>query len=150
MIRYEFRQPTGDTAKQLIELSILWAEEDCCYGIIANEEADLSDPLVVALDGDRIVGYCFGHYYRQEKSTSAIPAGSNCFGLDELYVLPDYRDRGIGRVLYTQLENAVSGNCAYLTLTTSTKNYKAILKLYVEELGMCFHNAFLFKSLSEE
>lgn len=150
MIRYEFRKPTGDTALQLIELSRLWVEEDCSYGMIVNEESDLTEPLVVALDDDRIVGYCFGHYYNQEKKTSTIPVGSTCFSVDELYVLQSYRGKGIGKTLFAQLENTVSESCSYLTLSTSTKNYKGILKLYVEELGMCFHSAFLFKNLSEE
>ena len=150
MIRYEFRKPSGDTVLQLIELSRLWVEEDCSYGMVVNEESDLSEPLVVALDGGRIVGYCFGHYYNQEKKISSVPIGTKCFSIDELYVLKAYRGQGIGKNLFSQLENAVSENCRYLTLSTSTKNYKGILKLYIEELGMCFHSAFLFKNLSEE
>ena len=150
MIRYEFRNPTGDTALQLIELSRLWVEEGCSHGMIVNEAADLREPLAVALDNDRIVGYCFGHYYNQEKKTSTIPVGSTCFCVDELYVLQSYRSQGIGRKLYEMIEEEVSGKCRFITLTTSTKNYKAILKLYIEELGMCFHNAFLIKDLVEE
>lgn len=150
MVHYEFRTPLGDTADQLIGLSRRWVEENCSYGIVINEEADLSEPLVVALDGDRIIGYCFGHYYNQEKRTSCIAAGSTCFSIDELYVLPEYRRSGIGKRLFQMLEEEVKSQCSYITLTTSTKNYKGILKLYVDELEMNFHNAFLIKNLEDK
>ena len=149
MLRYEFRPLDCDTVKQLIELSGLWVEENCSYGMVVNEECDLQDNLAVALDGNRIVGYIFGHYYQQERKTSYIEVGKTCFEVDELYVLPQYRSRGIGKTLFTMMEKQVVNKCAYMTLATSTKNYKAILKLYVEELGMNFHSAFLIKSMEE-
>lgn len=150
MIRYEFRSPIDDTAAQLIGLSRCWVEENCSYGIVANVIADLSEPLAVALDGERIIGYCFGHYYNQEKRTSCIAAGSTCFSIDELYVLPEYRRSGIGKRLFQMLEEEVKSQCSYITLTTSTKNYKGILKLYVDELEMNFHNAFLIKNVEDK
>lgn len=147
MLMYESRGLDPDTVHQLIELSRQWVAEDCCYGMVENEESDLQEPLVVALDGPKIVGYIFGHSYRQEKATSCIPADADCFSVDELYVLPMYRGQGIGRQLFQMLEARMKGQCRFLTLATSTKNYKAVLKLYIEELGMFFHSAFLIKSM---
>ena len=149
MIRYEYRTLDEDTAGQLIELSQAWVEEDCCWGMAANEREDLQEPLAAALDGDRIIGYAFGHFYTQEKRSSCIEAGNRCFSLDELYVLPQYRGLGVGRKLYGMIEAEAVKNSSFLTLTTSTKNYKSILKLYIEELGMDFHSAFLFMKLEE-
>lgn len=148
MITYEFRKPDIEAAEQLIELSRLWVEEDCSYGMVVNETNDLQEPLVVALDDEKIVGYIFGHYYIQEKKTSYIEIGSECFSVDELYVLPEYRRHGIGKTLYRYLEDHVKEKCAYITLATSTKAYNAILKLYVEDLGMSFHSAFLIKKIT--
>ena len=150
MIRYEFRKPEGDTAKQLIRLSEVWVTEGCSNGMVKNEKEDLSEPLAVALDGDRIVGYIFGHFYEQEKNNSCIAQGSGCFSVDELYVHPEYRRCGIGKELFRMMEEKVIGSCAYMTLTASAKDYKSILKLYVEELGMCFHSAFLYKQADKE
>lgn len=146
MVSYEIRKLDKNTTEQLIELSRLWVEEDCSYGMVVNDASDLSEPLVVALDGTDIIGYAFGHFYKQENKTSYIETGSRCFSVDELYVLPQYRSQGIGKKLFKILENQIQGECSYLTLATSTKNYKAILKLYVEELGMNFHSAFLIKN----
>lgn len=150
MINYEFRKPTGHTAAQLIALSQVWMEENCSYGMVKNEESDLREPLAVALDGGRIVGYIFGHFYEQNANTSWSKAGCPCFSVDELFVLPEYRGQGIGKALYRMLEDLVNGSCEYITLSTSTKNYQSIFKLYIEELGMCFHSAFLFKETEKK
>ncbi|MBR6596013.1 MAG: GNAT family N-acetyltransferase [Oscillospiraceae bacterium] len=150
MIRYEFRKPEGDTAEQMIGLSEVWVRENCSYGMIKNEQGDLCEPLAVALEDDRIIGYLFGHFYEQQKSSSCIPKTSRCFSVDELYVLPEYRGQGIGKRLFRMMEEQVVRSCDYITLSTSTKNYKSILKLYIEELGMCFHSAFLFKKTADK
>lgn len=149
MIRYEFRTLEQDTISQLIALSHLWVAENCSHGMVVNEKADLKEPLAVAFDDDRIVGYCFGEYFRQARQTSCIPLDSRCFSLEELYVLPQYRGQGIGKTLFRMMEQKVSEECEFVTLTTSTKNYKAILHLYIEELGMDFHSAFLIKKTGE-
>ena len=149
MIHYEYRSLDDDTVSQLIELSRLWVEEDCCWGMIPNDREDLQEPLAVALESGEIVGYAFGHFYTQEKRTSYIDPGCRCFAVDELYVLPRYRSLGIGRELFQMIEKKASKESRYMTLTTSTKNYKSILKLYIEELGMDFHSAFLIKNLEE-
>ncbi len=149
MIRYAFRKLDEDTISQLIALSGIWVNEECSYGMVVNEKADLKEPLAVALDDARIVGYCFGECYRQTRQTSYIPLDSCCFSLKELYVLPQYRGQGIGKTLFRMMEQKVSEECEFVTLTTSTKNYKAILHLYVEELGMDFHSAFLIKKTGE-
>lgn len=142
---YEFRNLDKDTVSQLIALSKRWEEEDCTYGLAANSESDLEEPLAVAVENGKIVGYTFGHFYTVEQRTSYIEVGEECFSVDELYVLPEYRSQGIGRRLFQMLEAEVKGKCAYITLSTATKNYKAILHLYIEELGMNFHDAFLIK-----
>ena len=150
MIRYEFRKPEGYTAQTLIEMSRLWVEENCCWGMIENGIDDLCEPLIVALDGERIVGYAFGKFETLEKQRSYASKGERCFFLEELYVLPELRGRGIGKELFRQMEERVAPECACICLTTSTKNYQAILKLYIEELGMSFSSAFLFKRTQEE
>ena len=149
MIQYEFRKPDRETSARLIELSYLWAEENCCHGMVANEAGDLREPLAVALDDGEIIGYIFGHFYKQENRTSYIETGKECFCVDELYVLPQYRSHGTGKALFRLLEQQVREKCEYITLATSMKDYKSILKFYTEYMGMDFHSAFLIKSTRE-
>ncbi len=146
-MKYEYRQLDSKTVSQLIELSTKWLAENCTWGIIANTPEDLKEPLFVAVDGDNIVGYILGHYYVVNSKTSYIEVGSKCFMLDEIYVLPAYRNQGIGKELFKLMEDHVKSTCEYLTLSTSTKNYKSILHFYVDELDMTFHSAFLIKQM---
>lgn len=144
-MQYEFRKLDEDTAAQLIYLSGEWKKEGCCYGMEVNSVRDLKEPLAVALDSGRIAGYIFGHFYSVENKVSYAQIGETCFTVDELYVLPEYRHMGIGKTLFRLMENEVKSRCAFITLATSSKNYQAILKFYIEELGMDFHSAFLIK-----
>lgn len=146
-MKFEFRHLDENTIEQLIALSKLWKEENCSYGMEVNTKEDLSEPLIVALDENKIIGYIFGHFYTTENKTSYIEIGQKCFSVDELYVLPEYRSNGIGKKLFRMLEEKVKEECSYMTLSTSTKNYQAILHLYIEELGMHFHSAYLIKAM---
>lgn len=149
MIRYEYRKAEGETLHQLNALTQNWIDEDCSYGIVTDPADDWGEYLLVAEEDDRIIGFIYGNYYTKEKKTSYMDAGTRCFEVEGLYVLPRYRSLGIGKVLYRRLEQDVRGHCAYVTLATSTKDYKRILNFYVDELGLTFHSAFLFKNLEE-
>ena len=134
---------------RLMELSALWVEEGCSNGMVANGPEDLKEPLWIALDGETVVGYAFGHYYTAENRTSYIETGSRCFDVDELYVLPERRSEGIGKALYEALREEVRQEAEYVTLATSTKDWRRVLRFYTEEAGMDFHNAFLIQKVSE-
>ena len=145
----EFKKETltDIVVEQLISLSKEWVEEDCCFGMAANSRDDLKEPLFVAVEDNIIVGYIFGHYYEQEKKTSYIEIGEKCFDVDELYVKKEYRDQGIGKTLFDMMEAEVKDNCKYITLATSNKDYRKVLRFYTELGGMTFHSAFLIKEM---
>ena len=134
-----------DIVAQLIELSVLWANEQVTYGLIPNTREDLKEPCFLAMDGDKVVGYTFGHVYENDMKGPAAPIGDPCFMIDEIYVLPEYRSQGIGKRLFEAIEEEVKSSVTSITLSTSTKDYQKILKFYAEEVGMTFHYAFLFK-----
>ena len=130
-----------------IALSQAWVEEDCSFGMAANGREDLHAPVFAALEGEKIVGYAFGHDYVKERDISVIPAGGRCFEVDELYVLPAYRSQGIGGRLFEAIEAYAKSKAQFITLTTSTKDYRRVLSFYAERNGMVFHDAFLTKRL---
>ena len=115
--------------------------------MLARRENSAHSRFFLALDGEKIVGYAFGHAYEKEKKTDTIPVGSRCFDVDELYVLPAYRSRGVGGRLFQAVEAYAKTQGDFLTLATSTKDYKRVLHFYAEQNGMDFHDAYLTKKL---
>lgn len=74
---------------------------------------------------------------------------SRFFEVEELYVKPELRSKGIGKQLFQYMEEKLKAeNVELILLSTATKNYRAILHFYLDELGMEFWNARLFKRIS--
>lgn len=149
MIKIEKAELDEKTINELCELSRIWMEEDISWGILANTKEDLKEPIYIAKDDKRIIGYSFGSCYESTKKFAGMEVGSKCFEVNELYVLPEYRSRGIGRQLYSDLVDEMSKKVDFITLSTSTKSYTQILKFYCEDLGLTFHDAFLFSKVKK-
>lgn len=149
MITYQKAQFDEKTIARLIELSKQWVDEESCFGVIANTKEDLKEPCFVAVENDVIIGYVFGHFYDLEKKVAYLEIGTRCFEVDELYVIPEYRSKGVGAKLFSLIENEAKKEVDYLTLATPNKDYKQILKFYAEKNEMVFHSAFLFKDLNK-
>ena len=142
---------TDAVLERLISLSEDWEAENSCYGYRANERADIEGNRVfLARAEGEILGYLFGRVERTEKKSSVMPAGTACFEVEELYVRPAFRSRGVGAALFRFAQEAVRGEAAYMMVSTATKNWRAILHFYLEELGMDFWSARLFKKIGEE
>lgn len=133
---------------ELLALSEDWAREESCWGYRANTAADLEgERIFLATEGAAVAGYLLGHVYRTERAASVMPQGTPCFEVEELYVVPACRSTGIGQALFRAVEDAVRGEAEYVTLSTATKNWRAILHFYLDELGLEFWSARLFRPL---
>lgn len=150
-IRIQETELNDDILRQLISLSDDWAQEENCHGYRKNEKSDIEgNRIFVAEDDTGVIGYLFGHKENAQRSSSVMPDGTPVFEVEELYVKPHYRSRGIGRKLLSYAENMVSDDVEYLMLSTATKNWKAILHFYLEECGMEFWSARLFKKVKRD
>ena len=137
---------TEGILKELIYLSEEWEKEGSCYGYRKNEKADIDgNRIFLACAGTTIIGYLFGHTEKAEKASSIMQDGSPYFEVEEIYVRPEYRSGGIGKQLFDCAEKAVAEVADFLMLSTATKNWKAIFHFYLDELGMSFWSARLFK-----
>jgi GNAT superfamily N-acetyltransferase len=84
--------------------------------------------LLVAAEGERLVGYALYFY-----SYSSFVAKPTLY-LEDLYVLEDYRRRGVGFALLRRcVETAISDGCGRMEWTVLTWNEKAIR--FYEKLG---------------
>ena len=148
-IRIEKAEPVPEVLEQLIAMSQDWEAEQSCFGYRRNTEEDiLGNEILLAYDGEETVGYLFGHPEASKNAHSIMPEGTPVFEIMELYVRPAYRSRGVGRQLMEACEAEAGETAEYLMLSTATKNWKAILHFYVEEAGMEFWSARLFKKIN--
>lgn len=134
--------------KRLLELSLMWEKEDSCYGYRANTEDNFQDCYILAAYDDELIAYVFGKEEIQEKQTSVIDKNMHYFEIEELYVHPSYRSCGIGKQLMESLEKELKKKgLEMMMLSTATKNWKAIMHFYIDEVGMNFWSARLYKHL---
>ena len=135
-------------SSQLISLSEDWENENSCHGYRKNTLEDIQgNRIIVAIEDDEIIGYLWGHNEATKKDTSIYRVGEKCFEVEELYVRPEFRNKGIGKKLFKYMEEVVKDEVSLITLGTATKNYRSILHFYIDELGMEFWSAALFKRL---
>lgn len=136
------------TAEALIALSADWERENSSHGYRRNRIEDLEgNRIFLAEEAGEIIGCLFGKLEKAKQASSVMPKGTACFEVEELYVKPAYRSQGVGSALFRYAEEAVHGEAEFVTLGTATKNFQAILHFYIDELGMEFWSARLFKKL---
>ncbi len=137
---------TDSNIKAVIALSKKWESEDSTFGYCANDKSDLlGRDLFLAYSDNKIIGFLFGKCAVTEKAITPIEKGANCFEIEEIYVEKNYRSQGIGRALFEFAEHDLESIADYITLSTATKNYKSILRFYIEKTKMTFWSAKLYK-----
>ena len=139
---------TEEILEQIISLSKDWEEENSCHGYQKNTFDDIDGNRVfIAVEDDIVIGYLFGHKKVTEKTTSVCRADTKYFEIEELYVKPAFRNHGVGKTLFQYVEREVAAEVDMIMLSTATKNFRAILHFYIDELGMEFWSARLVKKI---
>jgi ribosomal protein S18 acetylase RimI-like enzyme len=133
----------------IAKLSSDWEKENNCRGYLRNDEEYLSGfRIFVAEAGGKVIGYIFGSAETSKDMGAVMPDNSTYFEIEELYIKPEYRSKGVGRTLMKYLEDTLlTENIDKIVLSTASKDYKRILHFYIEEMGMSFWSARLFKEL---
>ena len=140
---------TDRVLEVLIALSEDWEAEKSCYGYRANGKDDIAgNRIFLAEENGEIIGYLFGNPFESKNMKAIMPEGTRCFEVEELYVVPHMRSKGVGRALFACGESAVRDIADYMVLSTATKNWRAVFHFYLDELGMEFWSARLYKRIS--
>ena len=138
----------NEITDKLILLSKAWEEESSCRGYRANKSEDIEGNRVfLAEENGEVRGYLFGKVCVSKNSSSVMPDGTPYFEVEEIYVVPSCRGKGVGAALFRFAEDAVRRDAEFILLSTATKNWKAIFRFYLDELDMNFWNARLFKKI---
>ncbi len=142
-------QLNDELLENLIAMSAEWEAENSCYGYRKNDRSDIAGNRIFLAEQDgAVLGYLFGSTEKSERPSSVMAEGTPYFEIEELYVVPEHRSEGIGRALFRFVEREVQTmGIEYIMLGTATKNYKSILHFYIDELGMEFWSARLFKRI---
>lgn len=149
-MKYAETELTPTILEVLKQMSADWAAENSCRGYYANDESDIrGNRIFLALEGDTPVGYLFGQVTRAERTSTVMEENTPYFEVEEMYIVPGWRSRGVGGALFRYAESQVKQDAEYILLSTATKNWKAILHFYIDEMGMDFWSARLFKKIGE-
>ena len=135
--------------KQVAELSKMFEEEKCCNGIKSDSEMFFKNKNVcVAKLDNMIIGYCYGTVETKKRNTTYYNEGDKSFYIEEIYIREEFRDKEIGSKLFKFIENyAKSLNCTILETTAVSKDYKKLLKFYINNHDMEFWSANLIKKI---
>lgn len=150
IVNIQERTLDGRLSSILLSLSADWETEGSCWGYRKNTAEDLENRRVwTAEQNGRVIGYLFGLMETSKRSSSVMPESTPYFEIEEIYVCPEERNQQIGKRLFQAAEEDLrqEGQAAFVMLSTATKNWKAILHFYLDELDMTFWNARLFKPL---
>lgn len=138
--------PSEDEIKEIIELSRLWVQEDISHGIVEDTKEDITNKRVFVVKEDNKIiacALCHEEKAKIKNISSVIDDNEDIFEIDSIYVLKEYRNKGIGKKLFKYIEDNIE--IKNIVLATSTKDYKKILHFYIDELDMLFHSALLYK-----
>ncbi len=132
----------------LLALSQAWAAEGITYGYSPTGREEFAGYRCwVAEAGGEVVGYAGGEADTARRDIEIQQAGERYFELEELYVCPDFRGRGVGQLLLARVEeDARREGLAKLMLNAANRNHAPLLRFYLRE-GMTPHSFRMFKRL---
>jgi N-acetylglutamate synthase-like GNAT family acetyltransferase len=144
------RQAVESDIRFIHRLQQQWSEEGSVYGFVPESQeqvkAALNSYLLVAETSNEIVGFISGSVHRSE-GTAVIPEGESYLEIDNLYILPEYRKKGIGGDLITRcLAQAKEAGVPYALLYSAAKDIHSILRFY-EKHNFQSWNVQMFRKL---
>lgn len=143
------RQAAEADLPAVLALSDALIAEGCCNGMKPDTLDDLRGWVIHVAEADgQLVGYAYGEEAESRWSVGSCRKGERFYDLEMLYVAPSHRGRGVGKALYeAELARAQSLGVRQIRLTAVNRDWKRLLRLYLDELGFEFWTATLYRDL---
>lgn len=144
----QIRPAKPEDMPALLALSQEWAAEGITYGYSpTGREVFAGYRCWVAEADGEVVGYAGGEVDTARRNIEIQQAGERYFELEELYVCPACRGRGVGQLLLARVEeDARREGLAQLMLNAANRDHAPLLRFYLRE-GMTPHSFRMFKKL---
>ena len=144
----QIRPAKPEDMPALLALSQEWAAEGITYGYSpTGREAFAGYRCWVAEADGEVVGYAGGEVDTARRNIEIQQAGERYFELEELYVCPACRGRGVGQLLLARVEeDARREGLAQLMLNAANRDHAPLLRFYLRE-GMTPHSFRMFIKL---
>lgn len=133
---------------ELTELSKLWSKEESCSFYNANDnDYYINRELYTATINGKLIAYLLGDIKTLTEESSYNKIGEIVFEVDELYVLPQYRNQDVGKFLFNYATDDLKNEVNLIALQANSQNYLKLLNFYINKLEMDFIYALLTKRL---
>lgn len=132
---------------EVVSLSKKWENEAITHGLVAGSADSFKQLLIwTCTYNDCVIAYLSGSK-RFSENMCVFPPNTDYFEIDELYVRPEWRSKGIGTKLFHYVEQEVKKqNIEYLLLSSATKDYQKVLDFYTR-MGMDVWTLMFYKKL---
>ena len=145
----EIRLAKKSELSEILNLQPEFIDEGCCNGICLDKLENLANKTTFIIEeNNKILGYAFRCFEIEAKDKTYVKKDEKSFNIDEIYISRIYRGKGYGKLLVKHIENfAKKQDCKNLHVVAVSKNYKELLKFYIDELGFLFFSAWLIKKI---
>ncbi len=134
MDEYSIKLGRPEDVPAIVGLEARWLAEDSTIGMLPVSAADVRAWLGpfcwVAERAGEIVGFAYATVDRSE-GLAVIPSGERYLRLEELYVLPDHRHRGVGsQLVHRVLAEAALQGIRRGRVYSSSRDWRRIIDFY--------------------
>jgi GNAT superfamily N-acetyltransferase len=138
--------------ERVVRLQRAWQAENTVYGFVSRSAEEMHSVLgnyfLVAEAGAELVAFATGNVYKNYGTAAAVVPESNIYlEIDEIYIVPTHRHRGLGSLLIDRLlKTARAEGVTHATLYSSIKDIGPVMQFY-EKHGFESWSIQMFKKL---